>query len=222
MTYVNGEILQTGSVSENYLQTRDCLGTAIGECPVLAESGIPMPVLDSQQIETQRQLSGCFQLWQRPAKSSPTGESRGPPYSITRSAHGPASALAFRVVEHQSLDALRILFGQTGTQFDHVAIRVAHEHRYVTVSKCHRSLRNSNALLAQRRDRRLNVGDAKREVSDARVFLRHVHQDVLSTRPVHSIDDEIEFDTGRIPDDDDRIELHFTFDLEPERFIERE
>src|SRR4249919_1738781 len=47
----------------------------------------------------------------------------------------PDAALGFRVVEGQSFDRLGFSRVKARAQFDHVAIRIAHEHRNMTVAE---------------------------------------------------------------------------------------
>src|SRR5258706_4065348 len=84
----------------------------------------------------------------------------------------------------------------------------------------HRALRDAHAVLAQGLDCRLDRAHAQRDMRVARIFLAHVHQDVLAAAIIVGVEDEVELDAVAIAHHRHCVVGSLVLELEAEHAVE--
>src|SRR4051812_17931585 len=151
------------------------------------------------------------------AGSSPYSRTSGGPWRRKKAAF--IANLVLRHVDRDAADRGQVLVAPA--QLDHVVVGVAHEHRDMAVAaEGHGSLRDANAVFAQRHDRRLDRGDAQCDMGVAGILLAHVHEDVLPAGVGVRVVDEVELHVVLVPDDRHRVVGGFGVQREPQHGVE--
>src|SRR5580700_5860079 len=90
----------------------------------------------------------------------------------------------------------------------------------MAVTEGHRTLCDGDPRFLQSGDGVADVGNAKSHMSEAWVLFRHIHEDILAVNAGNSVDDEVQLDPCRVPNDHDGVEIDFVRDFKSKSGIE--
>ena len=116
----------------------------------------------------------------------------------------------------------RSFLDPAAAELDDVAVGVADEDGDVAVAEGDGPLGDGDALRVERRDGVGDRGDLEGHMGVARVFLRHVHEDVALGVAGIGVVDQVDLDIGSVGDDGDGVEIDLVAKLEAEHAVEDE